>query len=111
MHAGALCVISRDAFVPTLFAVGAQQPLHLTPAFEAIAKITPYTLFMPRDLGRLSDAGPGDPLNPFSPKLLENYDFVLVFNEELFPFRVPEPFHLVESDDPVKLFGRAAAPE
>jgi hypothetical protein len=102
MHAASLCVIRRDAFVPFLFTV--QQPVKLTPSFEGLARVTPYPLFLPRDLERLREAGRGDSQNPFAPALLSRYDYLLVVHEEKFPWPVPAPFELLMQDGPLRLY-------
>ncbi|HWX24141.1 MAG TPA: hypothetical protein VN083_03825, partial [Vicinamibacteria bacterium] len=102
MHAASLCVVRRDVFVPSLFTL--QQPLKLNPPFEELARITPYPLFLPRDLERLREAGPRDSRNPFDPALLSQYDYLLVAHEEKFPWGVSSRFDLVFEDGPLRLY-------
>ena len=81
LHLPVLAIERREAFVPTLFASPAQQPVALTPAFAALA----------------AAAGPTPLWNalveqwekPHEPLLgaLKSYDFIVFVDRE--PFRVP----------------------
>jgi hypothetical protein len=109
VHAVSWCVLSREAFVPNIFALEAHQPLALTPESEDLRRATPYPLYFRRDLARLQEAGPSDPQNPFSRKLLARYDFLLVVRAEDFPFGPPPEWRTVVEEGVVRLYAKGGS--
>jgi len=81
LHVPALAAARREAFVPTLFASPAQQPLALTPAYRALADATVPPLwwlgFVERDPVAQGLLGP----------MLGQYDYVVFLDRR--PFDLP----------------------
>jgi hypothetical protein len=88
-HFPALAVARRDAFVPTLFASPAQQPVVLRPEYRALADRT--------DSGRLWGAfHSGARLEERDHAALEDYDFIA--------FMAPHPFTLADETGLASVF-------
>ena len=82
LHLPTLAIARRDAFVPTLFAYAAQQPVALTPDYAALALAAGQT---PLWTALIEDHG-----KPPAPLLaaLKSYDFIVFINRT--PFEVPQ---------------------
>jgi hypothetical protein len=82
VHLATLAIARRDAFVPTLFAIPAQQPVMLKPAFAALAAAAqPQRLW-----AALVAGGMAEPTR--LPVPLGDFDFVAFTDER--PIHVPE---------------------
>jgi hypothetical protein len=89
-HFPALAVVRRDAFVPTLFALPAQQPIALHPHFAAIASQLSTERLWAALAARTA------PLDPFERAAFAEYDFVI--------FHALQPFALPPSREFTPLF-------
>jgi hypothetical protein len=89
VHLPNLAIVTRDAFVPTLFAYETQQPVRLTPSYRALAdRLTPPVLWSAFTAGAGPDEG--------ERMALARYDWLVLLGRR--PFTAPaspwlEPFH------------------
>ena len=81
LHVATLAAARRGAFVPTVFAYAAQQPLALRPPYDALAAASIpasfWVAFVDNDATAQAQAGP----------ILKNYDFIVFASRD--PFTVP----------------------
>jgi hypothetical protein len=81
LHVAALAAARRGAFVPTVFAYAAQQPLARRPPYDALAAASIpasfWAAFVDNDAAAQAQAAP----------LLKNYDFIVFASRD--PFTVP----------------------
>jgi hypothetical protein len=104
LHLAAMAVVRRGAFVPTLFADPAQQPIALNPPWTALAAAAQPPLLWDAFV-RGSDAARAR-LRP----ILRHYDYIVFVDRE--PFRVISRRDLqpVFERPTLKIFGLAARP-
>jgi hypothetical protein len=73
VHLAVLAVARREAFVPTLFAYGGQQPIALKPSYDALADAA-----TPQDFWAVVVPGGDATKTGGLPKALRHYDFIAV---------------------------------
>lgn len=82
VHFPTLAIVRRDAFVPTLFAFGAQQPVALRPPYRTFAEQLP-----PERLWDAFVTGAA-PLDEGARSVLANYDFIAFVGRRSFTLAV-----------------------
>jgi hypothetical protein len=95
MHVPTLAIIRRDAFVPTLFASPAQQPVRLTPRFQRLADA-----LTPTELWGHFVAGRGE----IDAAALACYDSVVFVAHREFHLAVSDVLRLVAATPEIKLY-------
>jgi hypothetical protein len=83
LHALGYAVVEKGIFMPGLFASVWQHPIAFSSKYDPLARATPQTFLQCHD----TEAD-----DPFTPRLVDEYDFVLVANRAAIPFAVPDYF-------------------
>jgi hypothetical protein len=98
LHVATLAVVRREAFVPTVFAYPAQQPLSLRPAYDALARATSanwlWTAFVDKDPAARAAVMP----------VLKDYDFVVFADRDPFDVAPSACLEAVRSTPRFQLF-------
>lgn len=95
LHMPTLAIIRRDAFVPTLFASPAQQPIRLTPPFQRLAdRLTPTELWEHFVEGR----------GEIDAAALACYDSILFVAHRDFHLGISDPLRLVAATPEIRLY-------
>jgi hypothetical protein len=109
VHAVAICfipvcgIVSRGGFTQTLFASPAQQPLVLTPKYEALAAATPADSLW-RAFVAGADTDERAPLNPGFVAALREYDFIVFVGRRDFAIRNTPLLRLLYDGQYVRIY-------
>jgi hypothetical protein len=109
VHAVAVCFIpvwgtvSRGGFTQTLFASPKQQPLVLTPKYQALTAATPAGSLW-RAFVAGADTDERAPLNPGLVAALREYDFIVFVGRRGFAIRNTPLFQLLYDGEYVRIY-------
>ncbi|HOW42792.1 MAG TPA: hypothetical protein PLF03_03920 [Candidatus Omnitrophota bacterium] len=102
LYASCFSVIEKPIFVSSLFVYKTQQPLNVKPAYESL--VVDGIIFTEGTLKQVQQEGARSSRNPLQNDLLMKYDYVLIVNEEFFPFPISDNFERKYASEKIKLY-------
>jgi len=97
-----VAVITREAFVPSLYAYPREpgQPLRVRQEYEPLVRQAPPQKYRDQELQALREPSFAERNSPFRPEMVAAYDYMLLVHPRLFPIPIPESLVTeVEGDD------------